>query len=163
MSSSASKTALSVTAVLAALTVTACSNDTQPASDQSAVASDAIVLPEATDPLPTSPAADSIADLEVDDQMGNGTEVTVTSVVLGRGPAWLVITDLGGNVLGTKQVSPRTQPVTIPLQPPVTVSQELIATLHLDNGDGIFNPEQDTPMVDEESETVSEDFDYIVQ
>lgn len=160
MSSSASKITVGI---LALLTVAACSNGTDPASDQTSAPSDAIVLPEATNPAPTNPAADSIADLEVEDQTGNGTEVTVTSVLLGRGPAWLVISDLGGNVLGTKQVSPRTQPVTVPLQPPVTVSQELIATLHLDDGDGRFDPQLDTPMVDEESETVSEDFDYIVQ
>ena len=150
-------------AAVAALTVAACSSGADPVGDQTAVASDPIVLPEASSPTPTNPAADTIADLEVDDQLGDGTEVTVTSLVLGRGPAWLVVSDLGGNVLGVKKVSPRTQPVTVPLQPPVTVSQELIATLHLDDGDGRFDPQRDTRMVDEEAETVSEDFDYVVQ
>lgn len=159
MSSSLSKVTF---AAIATVTLAACSS-AQPASEQASPPSEAIVLPEATSPPPTNPASDSIADLEVEDQMGNGSEVTVTSVMLGRGPAWLVITDLGGNVLGTKQVSPRTQPVTVPLQPPVTVSQELIATLYLDDGDGRFDADRDTPMVDEEAEIVSEDFDYVVQ
>lgn len=161
MSSSASRITLLLT--IGMVTLAACSSGDDPASDRSAVPSEAIVLPESTAPAPTNPAADSIADLEVDDQVGTGTEVTVTSVMLGRGPAWLVVSDLGGNVLGTKKVSPRTQPVTVTLQPPVAVSQELIATLYLDDGDGRFDAKRDTPMVDEEGETVSEDFDYVVQ
>lgn len=160
MSSSASKVALVAVAVL---TTAACANGADQVSEESSVPSDAIVLPEATAAMPTNPGADSIADLEVDDQWGNGTEVTVTSVMLGRGPAWLVISDLGGNVLGTKQVSPRTQPVTVTLQPAVTMSQELLATLYLDDGDGRFDRQEDTMMVDEEAETVTEDFDYVVQ
>jgi hypothetical protein len=153
---------LPVLAAGAVLVLAACGGST-PAAEQTSVApSDAIVLPEDPQtPLPTG--ADSIADLEVEDQMGNGRSVTVTSVLLGRGPAWLVVSDLGGNTLGVTEVSPRTQPVTIDLRPPVTVSQELLASLHLDDGDGTFDAERDTLMVDEEGEPVSEDFDYIVQ
>jgi hypothetical protein len=161
VSSSASK--VSLLAVVAVVGLAACGNSESPASDSSVVPSQAIELPEATSPAPTNPAADTVADLEVEDQYGTGQDVTVTSVMLGRGPAWLVVSDLGGNVLGTKKVSPRTQPVTVQLQPPVTVSQELIATLYLDDGDGRFDAERDTVMVDEEGETVSEDFDYVVQ
>lgn len=161
MSSSASKVAgLAVVSVLA---LAACSSNQTAVSDETVVPSQAITLPEATSPPPTNPAADSIADLEVEDQWGNGNEVMVSSVLLGRGPAWLVVSDLGGNVLGTKKVSPRTQPVTVQLQPPVSMSQELIATLYLDDGDGRFDSATDTPMVDEEGEIVSEDFDYVVQ
>ena len=160
MSSSVSKIAVIAAAALA---TTACVNNAAPVSEQSQLPSEAIVLPEATAPMPTNPAVDSIADLEVEDQWGDGAEVTVTSVMLGRGPAWLVVSDMGGNALGTKQVSPRTQPVTVTLQPRVATSQELLATLHLDDGDGRFDPQSDTMMVDEEGETVTEDFDYVVQ
>lgn len=132
-------------------------------AETSSVPAEAIVLPEATSPAPTDPAADSVADVEVDDQFGDGRAVSVTSVLLGKGPAWLVITDLGGNVVGLEEVSPRTQPVTVKLQPPLAVSQELVATLHLDDGDGTFDTQRDRPMVDEEGEQVSEDFDYVVQ
>lgn len=135
-------------------------------SDSAAPATEGIEIPEPSTssiPAPPNAAADAVADLEVDDQIGNGREVTVTSVLLGRGPAIMVITDRNGNVLGTKKVSPRTQPVTVRLHQPVTVSQELLATLYLDDGDGAFDPQKDTPMVDEESEPVGEDFDYIVQ
>lgn len=163
MSSSASKLAVVGLAGAGVFALAACGSST-PASDTTSVApSDAIVLPETPAPAPTNPAADSVADLEVDDQLGNGRSVTVTSVILGRGPAWLTISDLGGNTLGVKEVSPRAQPVTVKLQPPVTMSQELVATLYLDDGDGSFDAERDTLMVDEEGEPVSEDFDYIVQ
>ncbi len=118
---------------------------------------------ELPEPAATAPTAtDPIADLEVDDQFGNGTEVAVTSVLLGREPALLVITDMTGQVLGVKEVSTRSQPTQVKLQTPVTTSQELIASLYLDDGNGRFNP-ADTPMLDEENEPVSEDFDYVVQ
>lgn len=159
MSSSASKVVLAAGALVA---LAACSGGTPSSETVSTAPSEAIVLPDATTASPTSPASDLIADIEVDDQVGDGTEVIVTSVQLGRGPAWLVVTDLPGNVLGTKKVSPRTQPVTVPLKPPVTQSQELIATLYLDDGNGNFD-NKDAVMVDDEGEPVSEDFDYVVQ
>ena len=157
MSSSASRVALAGVAVAV---LAGCGNST-PAADTGNAPP--IVLPETAGPVPTNPAADSVADLEVEDQVGNGRSVTVTSVILGRGPAWLTVADLSGNSLGVKEVSPRSQPVTVKLQPPVTLSQELVATLYLDDGDGSFDAERDTLMVDEEGEAVSEDFDYVVQ
>ena len=160
MSSSASRVALAGAAVVA---LAACGSDTPAADTTTVVPSEAIVLPEPTSSAPANPAADSVADLEVEDQYGNGRSVTVTSVILGRGQAWLAVSDLGGNVLGVKELSPRAQPVTVNLQPPVTMSQELLAALYLDDGDGSFDAKRDTLMVDEEGEPVSEDFDYIVQ
>jgi hypothetical protein len=74
-----------------------------------------------------------------------------------------VISDLSGQALGTKRVTPRSQPVSVQLETPVTISQELLATLYLDNGNGSFDPSKDTPMIDDEGEPVSEDFDYVVQ
>ena len=162
MSSSASRLAAVGLAGAGVVALAACGSTT-PAAQTSTAPAEAIVLPETAAPAPTNPAADSIADLEVDDQLGNGRSVTVTSVILGRGPAWLTISDLAGDTLGVKEVSPRTQPVTVKLQPGVSVSQELVAALHLDDGDGSFDPDRDTLMVDEEGEPVSEDFDYILQ
>lgn len=162
MSRSASRGWVPALAAGTVLALTACGGS-PPTAETAQAPSDAIVLPPPTGSAPANPAADSMADLEVDDQTGSGREVTVTSVVLGRGPAWLVISDLGGTTLGVKEVSPRTQPVTVTLQPAVTTSQELLASLHLDDGDASFDAARDALMVDEEGEPVSEDFDYIVQ
>lgn len=166
MSSSASKRAALIgLAVAAPLLIAGCSSS-EPAGTTVPAGEGAIELnsPAASpEPIATAPTAtDPIADLEVDDQFGNGTEVAVTSVLLGREPALLVITDMTGQVLGVKEVSTRSQPTQVKLQTPVTASQELIASLYLDDGNGRFNPD-DTPLLDEESERVSEDFDYVVQ
>ena len=166
MSSSASKRAGLVGLALAGpLLIGGCSSSepvgtTVTAGEGAIELSSPAELPEPTATAPT--ATDPIADLEVDDQAGDGTEVAVTSVLLGREPALLVITDMTGQVLGVKQVSTRSQPTQVELQNPVTTSQELLASLYLDNGNGRFNP-ADTPMLDEENEPVSEDFDYVVQ
>lgn len=154
-------------AIAVPLVIAGCSSSATPTTETSAP-TDAIELSSQA-PVPPPPqqdglvAPDPFADVEVDDQFGNGNEVAVTSVFLSRGPAVLVISDMTGQVLGTKKVTPRTQPVSVQLDRPVTVSQELLATLYLDNGNGSFNPQKDTPMIDDEGEPVSEDFDYVVQ
>lgn len=166
MSSLRSEQLLGAALAVAALAVTAgCAGGEQPA-DRAAVEQGPIELPAPSESLPVQnslSAPDPVADLEIEDQSGDGSEVTVTSVSLGRESAILVITDLAGDILAVKKVSPRTQPVVVPLSQGVTSSQELVATLYLDNGNGDFDPAADTPMVDEEGEPVSEDFDYVIQ
>ena len=76
----------------------------------------------------------------MDDQFGNGSEVAVTSVCLSRGPAVLVISDMTGQVLGHQEAHPPYAAGLSAVGPPVTVSQELLATLYLDNGNGSFDP-----------------------
>jgi len=166
VSSSASKAGLIGLAVALPVLIAGCSSSSsQPAGTAIPADEGAIELPVGTSvPTTSAPAAtDPVADLEVDDQAGNGTEVAVTSVLLSREPALLVITDMTGQVLGVKQVSTRSQPTQVRLQTPVSASQELDAALYLDNGNGTFNPAKDLPMLDEENEPVSEDFDYVVQ
>lgn len=164
MSSSASRAGLIGLAVALPALLTGCSSSS-PAGTTVPAGEEAIELPVGTSaPTASTPSAtDPVADLEVDDQAGDGTEVAVTSVLLSREPALLVITDMTGQVLGVKQVSTRSQPTQVRLQTPVTVSQELDAALYLDNGNATFNPAKDVPMLDEENEPVSEDFDYVVQ
>lgn len=169
MSSSASRRlSLIAAAVAVPLIVAGCGSSAQPAAEVTQPTG-AIELPNQPAPAAPSPqqdglvASDPFADIEVDDQFGNGSSVAVTSVLLQRGPAVLVISDLSGQALGTKRVTPRSQPVSVQLETPVTISQELLATLYLDNGNGSFDPSKDTPMIDDEGEPVSEDFDYVVQ
>lgn len=108
--------------------------------------------------------SDPAADLDVEDQAGDGTQVVVDSVATGRESALLVITSAEGEVLGVQSVSARSQPVSVQLLKPVTSTQELIASLYLDTGsDRFFDPQRDAPLVDEDGEPVREDFDYVVQ
>jgi len=59
-------------------------------------------------------------------------------------------------------VTPQSQPVTVRLNSPVTTSQELHATLYLDNGDGVFELDLDLPILGEEGKLVHETFYYKV-
>lgn len=125
-----------------------------------------ITLPSATQ-TPTAQSSptglvDPAAEIEVEDQAGDGRSVQIELVHFAVGQAFLVITDLSGNQLSATQVNAGAQPVTVELDPPVTATQELIATLHLDTGDGTFDMADDTVMLDDESEPVEEDFDYVV-
>ena len=52
--------------------------------------------------------------------------------------------------------------VTINLTRAVTTDQELVAVLYLDDGDGVFEKSQDTPVHEEPGESVEEDFEYDV-
>lgn len=115
-----------------------------------------------TRPAPSGTAVDPVADVEVEDQSGDGTEVIVSAIAMSRGNGILVIRDAAGQVLGVADVSPATQPVTIRLDRPVTTSQELVATLYADDGDGRLERKQDQPLLDDEGEAVSEEFDYVV-
>ena len=51
--------------------------------------------------------------------------------------------------------------MTLTLTQPVRSSQELLAVLHRDDGDGSFDAAAD-PVVVADGEPVAEDFDYIV-
>lgn len=107
-----------------------------------------------------SPVSDSFAELEIEDQLGDGESVQVEEVRLSLGDGFLVIVDRARTILGYAVVTPDSQPVVVKLTKKLSSSQELDAILYLDNGDGEFSPETDSQILDEESEIVSEDFQY---
>lgn len=162
--------------LVGALTLGGCGGSSDPATTSASEEQWPIELPSTATPATTdldaddqgstttgSTATDPMADLEVEDQSGNGREVVIESVITSREPALLVITTLNGDVLGVEPVSTGSQPVSVKLQQPVTTSQELLASLHLDkNGNSFFDPAKDTLLVDDVGEPVREDFDYVV-
>lgn len=107
-------------------------------------------------------AVDARAEIEIDDQVGNGRSVMIEEIRVGREGTFLVIYDGSGLVLGTTEVSPQSQPVTVELAVELERSQELQATLYLDNGDGVFDLNTDLPLLDYEGELIHEDFYYRV-
>jgi len=48
----------------------------------------------------------------------------------------------------------------VQLNPPILKSQKLIAQLFLDNGNGIYDVDQDIPILDHDGDLAREDFDY---
>jgi hypothetical protein len=112
------------------------------------------------DSEPNSPVSDSFAELEFDDQAGDGQIVKVEEVSLSLGLGFVVITNQYGDILGYATATPDSQPVSVSLNSPVAFSQELIGILFLDNGDGEFASETDSRIRDGEGELIEEDFDY---
>jgi hypothetical protein len=104
--------------------------------------------------------SDSFAELEIEDQAGNGQSVELDEVRLSLGLGFLVITNQEGSVLGYATVTPDSQPVSVSLTSKVTSSQELIGLLFLDDGDGEFSSQIDPKILGDEGEPVEEDFDY---
>lgn len=106
------------------------------------------------------PVSDDYAELEIEDQSGSGLEVSVEEASVSLGYGFLVVMNKAGEVLGYSVVSPDSQPVAVSLKNPLSSSQELIGELFFDNGDGVFSPGLDNPILNEEGESVREDFYY---
>ena len=105
---------------------------------------------------------DAAAELEVEDQRGDGTNVRVEFARLSSGNGHVAILTRDGQLLGSAPVTAGSQPVTIALEPRVTRSGELHAVLYADDGDGSFDPARDAVVVDGEGEREAEDFDYVL-
>lgn len=111
---------------------------------------------------PTLQSTDLEADIEIEDQRGDGTVVAVEEVSVQRGNAFLVITTMAGDLLASDLVSPRSQPVNVVFSKPIANSAQLQAALYLDDGDGKFDPMLDFPIFEEDGEQVRENFFYEV-
>lgn len=104
---------------------------------------------------------DESADLDVEDQVGDGGQVRLDGVRAGSAAGFVAVYDAGWTLLGSTSVAPGVQPVTLTLTQPVRSSQELLAVLHRDDGDGTFDAATD-PVVVADGEPVAEDFDYVL-
>ncbi|GAA4412782.1 hypothetical protein GCM10023168_34980 [Fodinibacter luteus] len=132
----------------------------KPTASPSTAASTA--APGGAAPVPTL-VRDDRADVDAEDQGGDGRSVRVSEVRLSVGTGHVVVVDpRTRQVLGSATVSSgTTRGVTVPLADPVTRSGELVVLLHTDDGDGRFDPATDGPVVDDDDlEPVDEDFDY---
>lgn len=106
---------------------------------------------------------DGSANVDVDDQRGDGTSVRVAEVRLTAGAGHVVIMDpRTRQVLGSATVATgTTRGATVPLTTTVAASGELVALLYVDDGDGRFDPATDGAVVDDDDdEAVDDDFDY---
>lgn len=149
-------------ALVAVLSLAGCT-----ATDPVLVQFESIKLGSASARPSTTPSSGSIdyvvdqsAEIEIEDQTGSGASVLIEEIKVGRDDTFLVIYDSTGLVLASTMVSPQSQPVMVPLDIPISKSQELQAALYLDNGDGVFSLNSDSPLIDYEGELVHEDFDY---
>lgn len=107
-------------------------------------------------------ARDRNAEIEIEDQAGDGYTVVIDEIHVAAGNAFLVIYDSTGLVRSSTLVTPQSQPVVVRFEAPLASSQELEAALYLDNGDGKLSLTDDFPILGDEDELVHEDFNYTV-
>ena len=157
-------TPLSGLAVLAALTLTGCSsvsvNEIELPTISLGQAQQPTTSPSENPSTPPKTVSDAYAELEMEDQSGDGFSVEIDEVRLSVGTGLLVITDSQGQVLGSSKVTLNTQPVTVLLTTPIGQSQKTYAQIFLDDGDGEFDLNLDTPILDEDGDLARESFDY---
>ena len=117
---------------------------------------------DSDEPQPDAPtyARDRYAEIDIEDQTGDGSSISIDEIEISGGNSFLVIYDSTGLVLASALVTAQSQPVTIKLDYPLASSQELEAALYLDDGDGEFSLASDFPILDDEEELVHEDFYY---
>ena len=137
---------------------TAPNEDPSPTTEASASEQPSEPLQTPTDPPPF--ARDRFAEIDIEDQAGDGRSVSIDEIEISGGNSFLVIYDSTGLVLASALVTAQSQPVKIKLDYPLESSQELEAALYLDDGDGEFSLANDYPILDDEDELVHEDFYY---
>jgi hypothetical protein len=133
-------------------------------ADQSATIDSApIVIQEAVPSEVTQGvefAFDPRADLDIDDQYGDGQSVVIDAIRVTRDDIYIVILDEDGTLLGSAPVPPGIQIVQVDLDIPITRSGYYYGQLVLHSGDGAIDMNVDLPLVDDDREIVYEDFEY---
>lgn len=138
--------------------------------------------PSTTSTAPATPASggaapvvpdvrDADAEVEVEDQAGDGRTVRVEEVVLGSGAGHVVVVDPASRaVLGSAPVRAGTsRAVTVTLATAVPRTGEYLTLLYGDDGDGRFDETRDGLVVDADDDagddggSVDEDFRYTLR
>lgn len=153
----------------ALVTATVMSGCSDGGSEAVPIDSAPIVIGDSSRPSPPPateeviPAFDPRAELDIEDQVGDGRSVVIDSVRVTRDNVYLVILDERGAILGTKALLPGVQPVKMELQRSVDSSGYLFGLLVIDNGDERIDPKTDIPLLDDDGEIVEEDFEYYLR
>lgn len=151
---------------LAVAALTACSADEPAAAPVRAgvaappPATSPVTSPDAGATTPARTQVDVGAELEVDDQSGDGRTVRVEQARLSDGTGHVALLDRDGRLLGSVPVPRGDRAVTVRLREPLRASAELVAVLHADDGDGRFERERDAVVVDDDGEREEDDLDY---
>jgi hypothetical protein len=114
---------------------------------------------------------DDDAELDVEDQSGDGSSVRVEEVQLSRTDGFVAIFfENGDTLLGHAPVerSDDERRLDVPLDQSLTATARLVAVLHADDGDGVFDPATDPRVTDDDDDDHDDDvktdrFTYRVQ
>ncbi|GAA1836074.1 hypothetical protein ACFFOM_09000 [Microlunatus capsulatus] len=193
MRTSRTTSALLAGTAAAALLLSACGDDAEPAAPAPEAPATSAAAPSAettsaapsADPTTASPSAsaspssapsasggptvdDDRAELDVEDQSGDGRSVAVEEVRLTSGTGFVAVYTRDGQLLGSAEVGSG-RGLTVDLDERIPATGEYRAVLFGDDGDGRFDADADPRVVepdddaDEAADPVDDDFDYRVR
>lgn len=102
---------------------------------------------------------DPSAEIEVEDQSGDGSRLKIDEIEFSLERVWLVVRSKSGELFHAELLSYGAKRASIQLQKPL-VKGEYLVSLHSDNGDAEFNEALEPVIRGEERELVREDFEY---
>jgi hypothetical protein len=98
-------------------------------------------------PAVPAPFRDDDAEVEAENQTGDGRTVRIAEVQLTRTDGFVAVYTADREqllgVAAVKRSADDDRPVTVRLNPPLTATSQLLVELHADNGNGRFDPEAD--------------------
>lgn len=108
---------------------------------------------------PTKSMSDPSAEIDIDDQSGDGMTLMIDEVEFSLNSVWLVIRSKQGELFHFELLTYGAKKASIQLMTPLTTGEYLVS-LHSDDGDGKFNISKDRMIRGHEKEMAKEDFDY---
>lgn len=117
---------------------------------------------ESMSEIPSEPKktpSDPEAEIDIDDQAGDGTSLMIDEVEFSLNSVWLVIRSKQGEIFHVELLKYGARKASIQLTTPLT-SGEYLVSLHSDDGDGDFDISKDHMIRGHEREMAREDFDY---
>jgi len=102
---------------------------------------------------------DTDAEIDVDDQSGDGRTVRLEEARLSGGNGHVVILTRDGKVLGSAPITRNTSPVSVRLTTPVPATGQLEAVLFTDDGDATFDITKDRAINDGDDDRDDDDDD----
>lgn len=112
-----------------------------------------------SNPSPTSNPLDPDAEIEIEDQVGDGRSLNIDEVEFSLNHVWLVIRSKNGEIFHTELLSYGVKKVSLQLDKALQTGEYLVS-LHSDNGDKVFDENLDLLIRGHENEMAREDFEY---
>jgi hypothetical protein len=108
---------------------------------------------------PKKSPSDPEAEVDIDDQAGDGTLLMIDEIEFSLNSVWLVIRSKQGEIFHFELLMYGAKKASIQLMTPLMTGEYLVS-LHSDDGDGDFEISKDLLIRGHEREMAREDFEY---
>ena len=126
---------------------------------------DSSAIPTPSESMNESPSGskksptDPEAEVDIDDQAGDGTSLMIDEIEFSLNSVWLVIRSKQGELFHVELLTYGAKKASIQLMTPLKTGEYLVS-LHSDDGDGDFDISKDQLIRGHEREMAREDFEY---